>query len=111
MVGAACSSTDSSRPVVRSHQTNNPALDSSSRVGKPEEIPAALRMVSASEAAGLLIAEEADAWRMLLAEWYGYQSLGADPLSAERFSVAARNATAGRFILATLLMVSGLAAA
>ena len=72
-----------------------------------DEIPSALRMVSASEATGLLTASEADAWRMLLSEWYGYQSLGADPLSSDRFAVAARNAAAGRSMRATLLLVSG----
>ena len=77
----------------------------------PEEIPAALRMVSASEAAGLLNAEEADAWRMLLSEWYGYQSLGADPRSSDRFAVAARNAVERRFVFATLFLVAAAAAA
>ncbi len=52
----------------------------------PEEIPEALREVTAWEKDGRLTAEEADAWRMRLAAWYGRASLdGAaaeDPASA-----------------------------
>jgi hypothetical protein len=49
----------------------------------PEEIPAALRLVSVAEAEGKLSAKRADVWRLFLAAWYGYYRLDKASLSPD----------------------------
>ena len=61
----------------------------------PEEIPAALRLVSVAEAKGKLSAKQADAWRMFLAAWYGYYRLDKTFLSADWDASWAKLAAAG----------------
>lgn len=54
-----------------------------------EQIPGALRLVSAFEAEGWLSAEEADEWRIRLSASYGCQSLARGTLAGVRGSRSA----------------------